>query len=106
VSLGPRSKHKMSQRGERRTAHALGGKLQAGSGSQWHSKGDVRTPLHIVERKDTMAASYKLNLADLQKLVRHAQKDGRMPVMVVSIQGAEWALLPLTDLKALLPEEG
>lgn len=105
MSFGPRNKQKMSQRGERKTANEFGGRVQPASGSQWHSKADVKSTAHLFERKDTMSSSYRLKLGDLQKLAHHAIKADRLPVMVVSIQGAEWAILPLTDLKALLPSD-
>jgi hypothetical protein len=60
---------KKSQLQEKRVAEDIGGRVQPGSGAPAFYKGDVREA-HVlrIECKTTGALSYKLNLADLEKI--------------------------------------
>jgi hypothetical protein len=62
---------------EKRIAKDIGGKVQAGSGSSWRAKGDVRKPLDLrVEAKFTTKDSYVLKHADLLKIQEEALLGG------------------------------
>lgn len=102
MPLGKVSRTKMSLAGERRTARIAGGNRQPGSGSQWHSKADVRTPELLIERKDTAASQYTLKHDDLIKLRNHAARDGRMPAFVIGLCGKDYAVVDLQLLVDLI----
>jgi hypothetical protein len=105
MPLGRTSRTKMSQRGERRTAEAAGGRVQPGSGSQWHAKADIKTPELLIERKDTHAAQYVLRDVDIAKLWAHAAKEGRTPVFAIGMCGRDLAVVDLQWLMDVLKGE-
>lgn len=72
---------------ETRVAADLGGRRQPGSGSQWHSKGDVSTPTYLVECKQTDKGSYGLKLDTLRKIEREAAAAGKEPLFQVEFHG-------------------
>ena len=80
---------KRSQLQERRTASDLGGRVQKGSGSTVHNKGDVRAPLDVrAECKTTVSKSYSLKLHEWQKIQHEAITGGNeSPVMQIEFQG-------------------
>jgi hypothetical protein len=76
---------KMSARQERKIAEDVGGRRQAGSGSSWRAKSDVRTMGKLrVEAKFTQKPTYTLKLDDWKKIREEAIKGGlETPVMQV-----------------------
>lgn len=76
-------RRKTWQRVEQREADLRGGRVQPGSGSQWHSKGDVKTATHLVQVKSTEKKQYVLKLSDLEQIEREALNNNRDPEMVV-----------------------
>lgn len=76
---------KRSKRQEEKIAEDLGGRRQAGSGSSWRAKGDVRAMGKLrVEAKFTQKPSYLLKLDDWKKIREEAIKGGlETPVMQV-----------------------
>jgi hypothetical protein len=76
---------KRSQLQERRIAEDVGGRVQAGSGSSWQAKSDVRVQGAIrCEAKYTEKKTYSLKLADLLKIRDEAIRGGlETPVMQV-----------------------
>lgn len=58
----PKSRRKKSEKQEKTLAKRLGGKTQAGSGNQWHSKGDVETKDYLLECKYTKYKSFKVSV--------------------------------------------
>jgi hypothetical protein len=68
---------KRSKKQELRVAKELGGQVQAGSGSSWRAKGDVRVVgKHRVECKYTGANYYALKTADILKIQEEALLGG------------------------------
>lgn len=98
-----RHARKLSQKQERELAAAVGGWTQPASGALEGAKGDFRVVgVTRAEAKSTMAASYRLELEDLQKIrsectggekpsfvIRFLRKDGRT--------ADEFAVLPIAD---------
>lgn len=68
---------KRSRLQERRAAKDVGGRVQAGSGNSWRSKGDVRDVSQLrMECKYTGKSTYVLQLSDLEKIQLEALKGG------------------------------
>lgn len=78
---------------EKRTAQTMGGRVQPGSGNGYMHKGDVRTAGHLIECKTTTKASYSMTRKVLDKIAREALLDGREFVLLVEIQGEEYAVI-------------
>lgn len=76
---------KRSKLQEQRIAEEIGGRVQAGSGSAWHSKSDVRKMGDLrIEAKYTAALTYRLKLEDLLKIRDEAIRGGlETPVMQI-----------------------
>jgi Holliday junction resolvase len=84
------NKQKKSKRQERKLAKKLKescfeARTQAGSGSLWGAKGDVRTRLNLIECKRTDKTQLILKESWLDKLRKEAIKDNRIPVMAIEI---------------------
>lgn len=77
----------------RKQEKAVGGKVVVGSGNQWHSKGDVELGELLVECKRTDKESYRLQLAELQKIKLEAAMEGKTAVMQVEISGKKFAVI-------------
>lgn len=77
-----------SRRQERETASDTGGRVQPGSGSRWHSKGDVRDQEALIECKQTGKDSFILKITTLHKIVIEAYKEGKRPVLQVEFAHA------------------
>lgn len=84
---------KASRGQEKRAAVALGGTVQPGSGSSWMRKGDVRSERHLIECKTTVRESYRMDRKTLDKIECEALMDGREFVLLVEIQGREYAVI-------------
>lgn len=83
------------QRAEKRTAKRLGGRTQPGSGSQQHSKGDIKLPDFLIENKCTVNESLGIKHAWLRKISLEAIGVNREPAL--SIQFVDGKGVPITD---------
>lgn len=84
-----RSKNQ-EQRLARRTSLAVSpgivkGRVQAGSGSLWGNKGDVRTEFQLIEAKRTDKGQITIKQEWLTKIKLEAIKDGRIPVLAIEL---------------------
>lgn len=109
--LGMRERKKLSKAGEKSTAKRLGGQPTKASGSLPWDKGDVNIPgVALVEEKFTLAGSYRLHLADLQKLIAETPLDAfslfvvKFVDKIRKVETGAWGLLPLKDIQTLLKE--
>lgn len=75
--------HKRSRLQERKAATSFGGETTPGSGNQWHSKGDVKTPNYLIECKCTSKDSFTLKADVWQKIATEALLDSRYPLMEI-----------------------
>lgn len=75
----------IADRHEKAIAMALMGRRVTGSGSQWHSKGDVVTDTELVECKATRTKSYSVGVERWTKIADEAATIGREPVMAVRL---------------------
>lgn len=90
---------------EKRIAKDVGGRVQAGSGSSWRAKGDVRKMGDLrIEAKYTEKPTYVLKHADLEKLRLEAIEGGlEIPVMQVEFVGGGTSYkLAIFDLQLFL----
>lgn len=89
---------------EARAARDFGGRTQPASGSQWHSKGDVRTPKWLIECKTTTKNSYSLKAETWRKIETEAMLDGRDALMEIEFidWGVSLIVLDKNDFLALM----
>jgi hypothetical protein len=88
---------KQSQKHEKRLAKRLGGTVNAGSGSFWSRKGDVRADGLLIEHKYTGNKTYTLKAVDLEKNVTHAILESRTPIFGISLNNKNYVILTEDD---------
>lgn len=84
---------KRSQRQERKLAGEIGGQAVKGSGAFAGNKGDFRNETWAGEAKLTDDHSYRLTLAELEKIELEAAQLQRLPVFVVELTGRSFAVV-------------
>lgn len=96
--------HRISKLQEKKTAASFGGRTTPGSGNQWHSKGDVRTPSWLIECKATAKLSYSLKAETWSKIRTEALLEGRDPLMAIEFidQDVSLVVLDREDFLALM----
>jgi hypothetical protein len=82
---------------ESRLANLIGGTRNAGSGSGWVRKADVRNVDYLIEAKTTENKGYRLTLQELLTLGHQADVEGRTPAFCVEIQGHNYVVLREQD---------
>jgi hypothetical protein len=92
---------KQSQKHEKRLAKVVGGSRTAASGAFWSRKGDVRSGDLLIEHKWTGKSSFTVKAAVLEKIVKEAILDSRMPVLGVSLNNENYVLLTEDDFLEL-----
>lgn len=97
---------KASRAQEKRIASTFGGRVTPGSGNQWHTKNDVRTPKFSFEAKTTTRGQYALKASELETGEKHALADGRDFVFVIEMHGREWVVISREDFELLVTEAG
>ena len=88
---------KQSQKHEKRLAKAVGGQKTAASGAFWSRKGDVRSIDLLIEHKWTGKKSFSLKAEVLEKIVKEAILDGRLPVLGISLNDENYVILQEDD---------
>lgn len=92
---------KESKKHEARLAKKVGGQRSAGSGAFWSRKGDVRSDDLLIEHKWTGKASFSVKAKVLEKIVKEAILDGRMPVLGFSLNNENYVMLTEDDFLEL-----
>ena len=92
---------KESKKHEVRLAKKFDGKRNAGSGSFWSRKGDVRSQDLLIEHKWTGKASFTVKATVLEKIVKEAILDGRTPVLGFSLNNENYVMLTEDDFLEL-----
>ena len=92
---------KESKKHEVRLAKKIGGKRNAGSGSLWTRKGDVRSADLLIEHKWTGKASFSVKATVLEKIVKEAILDSRTPVLGFSLNNENYVMLTEDDFLEL-----
>jgi hypothetical protein len=93
---------KESEKHEARLAKKIGGQRNAGSGAFWSRKGDVRNADVLIEHKWTGKASFTVKAAVLEKIVKEAILESRMPVLGISLNNENYVMLTEDDFLELL----
>lgn len=97
------------QRAEKRAAKRMGGRQQPGSGSQQHSKGDIKLERFLVESKSTIHESLGLKLEWFRKISKEAIDINREPALAIqfvdgagrTIPDGDWVAVPARVFKEL-----
>ena len=80
----PKIKKKKSNKQEESLARKVGGHTQAGSGNQWHSKGDVQDKQFLHECKYTKNKSFSVSLKLWNEIEQKAfQMGGKTPAIEI-----------------------
>jgi len=92
---------KRSRRQEKDTAKRFGGRVTTGSGNQWFAKGDVKTPVLLIENKYTGGEQITMKKVDLRKITDEAVAEGRVPALCLELSGDHYVVLPRGDFLEL-----
>lgn len=93
---------KQSRKQERQTAVRYKGSRNAGSGSGWLRKNDVRSHEFLIENKFTdNQKQYSVKLKDLTELQQRAILEDRVPVLQFEIQGRRYVIIPEDDFTSM-----
>lgn len=96
---------KKSRKQEDRTASAYKGSRNAGSGSGWLRKNDVRSEHFLIENKFTdNLKSYSIKFTDLRDLETVAIKEDRTPVLQFDLGGKRYVILREDDFLEMINE--
>lgn len=94
---------KASKKQENRSANVYRGSRNAGSGSGWLRKNDVRSENLLIENKLTEnAKSYTIKHKDLVELTQRAVLDDRLPVLQFDLGGKHYVILNEDDFLTLI----
>ena len=92
---------KQSKKHENRLAKVVGGSTVAASGAFWSRKGDVRSRDLLIEHKWTGKQQVTVKAGVLEKIVKEAILDGRMPVLGFHLNGENYVMLDENDFLEL-----
>lgn len=87
------SRNARSRRQETRHARATGGKVQAGSGSSWRAKQDVKSSDHLDQLKFTDRDSYRLTASELLTIEADALRDGRDGRLIIEFSNHDLTVI-------------
>lgn len=88
---------KQSRKHEDRIAKLVDGQRTAASGAFWQRKGDIRNEDLLIEHKWTGKKSFTLSSDVLEKIVKEAILDYRVPVLGISLNSKNYVLLTEDD---------
>jgi hypothetical protein len=96
---------KKSVKQEKRSAKSYRGSRNAGSGSGWLRKNDVRSETFLIENKLTVATkSITLKNIDLVELRERAILEDRIPVLQFDLAGRNYVVLVESDFLEIIGE--
>ena len=88
---------KQSKKHENRLAKAVGGGTVAASGAFWSRQGDVRSSDLLIEHKWTGKKQVTVKSDVIEKIVKEAILDGRMPVLGFHLNNENYIMLDEND---------
>lgn len=88
---------KQSRKHEDRLAKEMGGFRNAGSGSFWVRKGDVRTDRFLVEHKWTGKKQFTLKASTLEEIMTQALLSGRIGLVGISLNNKNYMIMDEED---------
>ena len=80
---------------EAEVAADFGGQVTPMSGAGWISKQDVRTPIELIECKDTAAGSYSVKRELVAELVRNGLLASLRPLLHVKLEPSQYQVTRL-----------
>jgi hypothetical protein len=96
---------KKSVKQEKRSAGAYKGSRNAGSGSGWLRKNDVRSESLLIENKLTIGTkSITLKNIDLVELRERAILEDRIPVLQFDLNGRHYVVLVEDDFLSMIED--
>jgi hypothetical protein len=99
-------RRKLSQRQERETAARYGGRQQAGSGSGWLHRNDVRSDEFLIENKRTdNERSITIKADDLRQLRINATRLDRIGILEFYLGGHNYVILHTDDFAGYVEDE-
>jgi hypothetical protein len=97
---------KQSRKQEKRTADTYKGSRNAGSGSGWLRKNDVRTREFLFENKfTTNMKSITIKEVDLRELTERAIVEDRTPVLQFDLAGRRYIILNEDDFTEMITND-
>lgn len=97
---------KKSRKQEERSANTYRGSRNAGSGSGWLRKNDVRSEHLLIENKLTVGTkSITLKEVDLRELRERAILEDRVPVLQFDLNGRNYVVLIEDDFVELIDHD-
>ena len=97
---------KKSRKQEKRSADTYKGSRNAGSGSFWLRKNDVRSKELLIENKLTIGVkSITLKEVDLRELRERAILEDRLPVLQFDLAGRNYVVLVEDDFLEMIDNE-
>lgn len=98
---------KRSRKQEDRSAKVYRGSRNAGSGSGWLRKNDVRSYKFLIENKLTdNKKSYSVKLQDMVELTQRAILEDRTPVLQFDVGGKHYVVLNEDDFITMAEDLG
>lgn len=99
------------QKAEKHAGKRLGGRLQPGSGSQDHSKGDIKGLNFLVESKSTIKDSISVKAEWLKKISQEAIETSKEAAVIIQfvdgtgrvIPGFSWVAIEERVFRELVP---
>jgi hypothetical protein len=96
---------KKSQKQEKRSANVYKGSRNAGSGSGWVRKNDVRSHDFLIENKFTNnKTQYSLKHRELKELTERAILEDRVPVLQFDLNDRRYVVLVEDDFLSMFYE--
>lgn len=95
-----------SRKHEDRLAKRTGGTRNAGSGSFWSRKNDVRSEDLLIEHKWTGKKTFTLKSEVIRQLIEEAIISHRMPVFGIHLDGHNYVLIEEDDFFLLKEGNG
>lgn len=94
-----------SRKQEKRSADTYRGSRNAGSGSFWLRKNDVRSEIFLIENKLTVGTkSITLKEVDLRELRERAINEDRIPVLQFDLNGRHYVVLVEDDFLEMIAD--
>lgn len=101
-------KIKASRKSEKELAKKIGGKLKAGSGNTWKSKGDVSTERFLIDDKTSVSGdmkSYSINREKFYKHIKNATMERKIGLYRINMgKGKGLIILDENDFWELTEE--
>lgn len=90
------------EKDEKDTAARFKGRRQPGSGNTPFAKGDVKTEKYLISNKSTDKNQFPLKRSDWAEIEGQALREGREPLMMVTIAGFKVVVMGVNEFEELI----